>query len=109
MTTITSPATGAMLDRLRRLAGPNPEGSKLTDVERLHLIFLLGAMQNGIPGYTQDAVIDLITRPLAERGLTADHFGEVLVHMLGEGGPYDVVHLVDFIAVHPALRHPYLD
>lgn len=109
MTTITSPATGAMLDRLRRLAGPNPEGSKLTDVERLHLIFLLGAMQDGLPGCTLDATIQLITGPLLERGITADHFGEVIVTMLGEGGPRTTVEVVNRIAVHPDLRDPYLD
>ena len=106
---ITSPATGAVLDRLRRLSGPNPEGSKLTDVERLHLIFLLGALEQGLPGCTQDHVLHLIVSPLTQRGLDGDDIGAAFIAELSSDGPANIVRVVDRLVVHPRLRHTYLD
>lgn len=104
---ITSSAPGHVLEKLKRLAGPNPEGSKLGDVERLHLIFLLGAMisqefGSDVQGWT----VRLVAENLKERGMTQ---AEILGVFPGTGGQYNAVEVADMIAVHPSLKHPYLD
>lgn len=104
---ITSSATGPALDKLRRLSGPNPEGSKLDEVERLHLIFLLGAMVNDDFGADVRTWVARFTiGQLEERGLS----GADLYAIFDDNSPgYSAVDVADMIAVHPALKHPYLD
>lgn len=102
---ITSSAPSHIMDQVRRLAGPNPEGSKLTDTERLHLIYLLGAVDTG----DEQAVVRII-RQLEGRGVTPDDLGGILIRQL-ETGP-NAVSVADMIAVHPNLRSiadSYLD
>lgn len=107
---IVSAAPGHILDRLRRAAGPHPEDSKLEEKERLHLIYMIGAVhQAGVMGL--DAVqADLratLYGALLERGLTADQVTTALGRHRRGG---DVVAVVNAIAVHPDLRaHDYLD
>jgi hypothetical protein len=105
---ITSTASGATLDRIRLHARSNPEGSKLTDGERLHLIYMIGAMntarQMGADLLESDYRL-LIREQLVERGLTADDIAAVFRSHGGSG----MIAVVDAIAVHPSLREPYLD
>jgi len=105
---ITSSAPGHVLDKLRRLSGPNPEGSKLDDVERLHLILMIGAMNEygAAMAVMAETVMKMKIRDaLNERGLSnTDIAGAFRDH--GDGG---AVAVVDAIAVHPSLKHPYLD
>lgn len=103
---ITSPASGAILDRIRRLAGPNPEGSKLTDAERLHLVYLLGAtMDDALGRATQVMASQLLCSSLGERGLPVPEF----LALFDDHAEYNAVNVADLIAVHPNLRSTYLD
>lgn len=102
---ITSPAPPHILDKLRRLAGPNPEGSKLTDIERLHLIYQLGAIAKASEeGAVVWAVVQQLHVQLNERGLTNTE----LVAVCDRVGT-DPVLRADAIAVHPSLHDLYLD
>jgi hypothetical protein len=105
---ITSSAPGHLLDRLRRLSGPNPAGSKLDDVERLHLIFLLGASLDK-EEFTPEVhawIVKFTIEQLEERGMPR---AELIALIEGAETELNVVTLADAIAVHPSLRHPYLD
>lgn len=105
---ITSTAPGNILDKLRRISGPNPEGSKLTDTERLHLIGLIGLVQVSQRIGQRDAakaVLRDVLDQLGERGMVASDIRDILQEH--EGG--EAIAVVDAIAVHPSLREPYLD
>lgn len=103
---ITSSAPGPILQRLRQLSGPNPEGSKLIDVERLHLIFLLGVITSGDLGpEVQGWAARFMCDQLKERGMAE----EDVLALFDAEGTYSAVQVADMIAVHPSLRGPYLD
>lgn len=107
---ITSDAPGNIIERIRRAAGPNPPDSKLTEKERLHLIYRVGAMSQAktmnlddVEQYQYTAIRDA----LVGRGMTADQVEETLRRYHRSG---DVVTWIDTIAVHPSLQaHDYLD
>lgn len=105
---ITSDAPGPILDRLRRLAGPNPAGSRITDAERLHLIYHLTALRAALQGGTSAAygAVRTLREQLESRGMTYAELGDLVeVHPAA-----DPVLLADLIAVHPSLRdNDYLD
>lgn len=105
---ITSDAPGHIIDTMRRLSGPNPKGSKLTEMERLHLIFMIGQMNEcGQTGqYMAEAVFTMrIKDALTTLGLSTDDLATVM-RKHGENG---AVAVVDAFAVHPNLCDPYLD
>lgn len=108
--TITSSTPGHMLDKLRRWSGPNPEGSKLTDVERLHLISMLGALgARELSDEGQAWTAQLVRDQLAERGMSEAELHRLL---LGIKDAASAVALADLIAVHPSLKSladTYLD
>lgn len=99
---ITSSAPGPTLDTLRRLSGPNPEGSKLTDAERLHLIFLLGALVGAIKGIRGPDFTTLhdVRQMLIDRGLS----DQDVANVINEHEPLSAVALADALAVHPSLK-----
>lgn len=106
---ITSMAAPHTLDKIRRLSGPNPEDSHLTDIERLHLIFLLGkAMSTDFGPEVQTDNRSVVMEALKERGMSTEHFAHLFGELtLTEHNPVD---LADTIAVHPSIRHAgYLD
>lgn len=105
---ITSDAPGHIIEKMRRLSGPNPEGSKLTDVERLHLIFLLGTMmEQELGSEFQGLIVQSIAGQLMEIGMTQE---EILGLFPGGGNKYSAVDVADMIAIHPGIRSAdYLD
>lgn len=104
---INSHAPGHVFDQARRRSGPNPEGSKLTDSERIHLILLLGVMiEQRLGSDDQGAIARVIVAELKELGMTE---AEVLGMFPGTGQSYSPVNVANMIAVHPSLKHPYLD
>lgn len=107
---ITSDAPGNIIERIRRAAGPNPPGSKLTDKERLHLIYMIGAMNQAKSMDLPDVVRHQhasIRSALMIRGMSADQVEETLRRYDRSG---DVVAWVNAVALHPDLRaHDYLD
>lgn len=96
-----SDAPGYILDRIKRLAGPNPKGSKLTDAERRHLIYLLGEALG--PTETAKPVgTERLYNQLRDRGMTdAD-----IAFVLGRYADSSVSEIADAIAVYPALKPP---
>lgn len=107
---ITSSTRPELISRIRHLAGPNPEGSKLLNVERLHLIALLGALIDGEVSGGRDETFQQRTARLIGDQLTARGFSaSELDQLLSERPEFSAVTLADAIAVHPSLRHPYLD
>lgn len=105
---ITSGAPGPVLDKLRRLSGPNPTGSKLTDGERLHLILLIAQLDEygrNMQVMAETVIKMRIKDALTERGLTTNDIAAAFREH-GDGG---AVTVADAIAVHPSLRDPYLD
>lgn len=105
---ITSTASGPVLDKLRRISGPNPEGSKLTETERLHLIGLIGLVQVSQRIGQREAakaVLRDVLDQLGERGMTSSDVKDILRDH-EDGGPTAVVNA---IAVHSSLCEPYLD
>jgi hypothetical protein len=104
---INSGAPPHILDKARRLSGPNPEGSKLSDIERLHLILLLGAMIDQKPGSDAQVTISrVVVTELKKLGMTET---AILGMFPRSGHCYSIVDVADMIAVHPSLKHPYLD
>lgn len=107
---IVSTAPGHVIQTIRRASGPNPEGSKLTEKERLHLIYMIGAMhQAGVLNLPQveDDLRLAIRGALTGRGMSADQIADAFRRHRRSG---DVVAVVDTIAIHPALRdNDYLD
>lgn len=99
---ITSTAPGSILDTLRRTSGPNPDGSRLTDTERLHLIWLITALIAAIKGKRGPEVMTLpdFQDMLYARGLSPGDIAAVLT----EHDPSDPVTLADALAVHPHLK-----
>ena len=91
------------LYQIRDAAGDNPPGSKLTDDERIHLVYMIAAMNRalrdndlGQSSYWTHKIQDA----LCARGLRTYHIAEVFAQAdLG-----DAVAVADLIAVHPALR-----
>lgn len=107
---ITSTAPGHILDRLRRIAGPNPEGSHLTDAERLHLIYLLTVMAAAVQNVQEAALghqaVDMVYRQLRAHGMSSEDITAVC-DLTRNTNP---AALADAIAVHPSLRSAdYLD
>jgi hypothetical protein len=104
---IISDAPGHILDKLRRLSGPSPEGSKISDVERLHLIYLLAAMAEGAStGHVVYGAASYLRGQLHARGLTDDD----IVTVIDEHALLSPVELADAIATHPKLQSSdYLD
>lgn len=104
----TSTASGHVLDRLRRISGPNPKGSNLTDGERLHLIGLVGLIQTCLRLGQEDAAQAILLGvfdQLSERGMDPTDVRDIVRDQEGRGP----VGVVNAIAVHPSLRGPYLD
>jgi len=107
---IVSTAPGHVIARIRRASGPNPEGSKLGEKERLHLIYMVGAMHQAgllrLPEVEGDLRLAIRTA-LTGRGMTADQVADVFHRYRYTG---NVVAVVNAIAVHPDLRdNDYLD
>lgn len=104
---ITSNAPGNVLDKLRRISGPNPEGSKLTEVERLHLIWLLSILVGAVAGYVETSPTTSadVLRMLCDRGISVKDVATIV----GGGDSLSPIEVADAIAVHPNLREPYLD
>lgn len=105
---ITSSAPGSALDKLRRLAGPAPEGCRITDGERLHLIYQFTALAAALQGGTPLAfrAVRQTREQLMECGLSEQEIDEVYErHRFS-----DPVTLADAFAVHPSLQSAdYLD
>lgn len=103
---ITSTLPSHLADKIRRLAGPNPEGSKLTDMEHVHLVYQLTALNAALMGSTHLAhgTAQQISVQLEERGMSAEEISDVL-----DRHRFDPVAQAGAIAVHPSLQHPYLD
>lgn len=84
-------------------AGPNPDGSKLGDDERIHLIYMVGALNRAILDDDQEKSWKWTYRiqdALCARGLKTYHIAEVFSATdLG-----DAIGVAGLIAVHPALR-----
>ena len=99
---ITSTAPGTILDRLRRTSGPNPRDSKLTDTERLHLIWMFTVLIAAIKGKQAPDGMTLldVQHMLYARGLAAGDIAAVLT----EHDPANPVDLTDALAVHPSLK-----
>lgn len=105
---IISAAPVETIAKLRHLAGPNPAGSKLTNNERLHLIFLLGAVidKQQFTPEVHGWITQYTVNQLSERGLSEE---ELLAMLDNDDAEFSAVTLADAIAVHPSLKHPYLD
>lgn len=98
---ITSLASAGTLDRIRRLAGPDPEGSKLTSAERIHLIFLLyRTIDPCFSEYARAWTANLVLGQLAERGLSEEDWAG----LFALDATYTAVDVADLIAVHPKLQ-----
>lgn len=107
---IVSSAPGHIIQIIRRASGPNPEGSKLTEKERLHLIYMIGAMNQArvlrLPD-VEDGYRTQIHTELTGRGMSGDDIAALMRRYRHTG---DVVAVVNAIAVHPSFRdHDYLD
>lgn len=105
---ITSPASPQAIATIRHLAGPAPAGSRLTKVERLHLIYLLGAMMDDRYGPDVKAwTARLVTDQLKELGMSKEDMLELFDD---PGANYNAVEVANRIAVHPSLKSAdYLD
>lgn len=101
---ITSDAPGHVIARIRRAAGPNPESSKLTEKERLHLIYMVGAMsqaRNMNLADVEEYQSASIRNALIDRGMSADQVAETIRRYERSG---DVVAWVNTIATHPDMH-----
>lgn len=91
------------LHDIREASGPNPDASKLGDDERIHLIYMVGAMNQAILNNDREDSSKWTHRiqdALCSRGLKTYHIAEVFSSTdLG-----DAIGVVNLIAVHPALR-----
>lgn len=91
------------LHQIRDAAGDNPPGSKLTDDERIHLVYMVAAMNRAIrDGNSGESSrwTHKIQDALCARGLRTYHIAEVFTQAdLG-----DAVAVANLFAVHPALR-----
>jgi hypothetical protein len=97
---LIAPGMGPIVTRmLGRQAGPNPAGSKLTDNERLRLLFLAITMKDneGVDERAREYFRDLIWTFLADRGM-----GAVNITGIFEAAG-TVLGAIDTIAVHPKL------
>lgn len=105
---IISTAPGHILDKLRRIAGPNPEGSRLTDTERLHLIWMLTSMVNAMreDAFVGYGAVRAVKEQLNACGMPDEVISE-LCHTVPRADP---IPMANAIAVHPSLRSAdYLD
>ena len=91
------------LSQIRDAAGDNPLGSKVTDAERIHLVYMIAAMNRAIrdndlgqSSYWTHKIQDA----LCARGLKTYHSAEAF----SQADLGDAVAVAHLIAVHPALR-----
>lgn len=105
---ITSDASPEAIATIRHMAGPAPDGCRITHTERLHLIWQFTALSAAVKGGTHLAfrAVRQIREQLIERGMTSEEIDEVYDRHR-EDGP---VQLADAFAVHPSLPSAdYLD
>ncbi|MBQ6358473.1 MAG: hypothetical protein IJI97_05890 [Clostridia bacterium] len=91
------------LSEIREAAGDNPQGSKLGDDERIHLIYMVAAMNRAIrDGEPEKSSYwtHMIQGALCARGLKTYHIAEVF----SKADLGDAVGVADLFAVHPQLR-----
>ncbi|MBD3004612.1 hypothetical protein [Streptomyces sp. 5-10] len=85
-------------------AGPEPEGSKLTREERLHLIVKIADLREALQSGDLDQETrarEAISAALTERGLRSHHIADTFRDHLTKGSP---VTLANAFAVHPRMR-----
>lgn len=91
------------LQDIKNAAGQNPSGSKLTCDERIHLIYMVAAMNRAIrdnDAGESSRWTHRIQDALCARGMKTYHIADVFsVANLG-----DAIGVTDLVAVHPALR-----
>lgn len=88
---------------IREAAGPNPPGSRLGEDERIHLIYMVAAMNRAILDDDADAASERtheIQAALCGRGMRTYHIAGIF----SEARLGDAIGVADLVAVHPALR-----
>ena len=100
---ITSDASFSDIAKIRHLAGPAPEGCRLTHNERLHLIWLFTALSAAMKDstYLGFRAVQQIREQLIERGMCGEEIDETY-NQNRYAGP---VALADAFATHPSLEN----
>jgi hypothetical protein len=99
-----SDAPPEIIAKIRHSAGPNPEKSRLTDNERLHLIWMLSALRSALDGSSTHlawGAVQQLNAQLIGRGLST----EEITAFFEEHKHPDPVLLADTLAVHPSLEN----
>jgi hypothetical protein len=92
------------LDVVDAVAGPEPEGSKLTREERIHLIVMVGNLTSAITREDvneKDRAKIVLSDALTARGLRSHHIADVFSDHIVGGSPVTVANA---FAVHPRMR-----
>lgn len=100
---ITSKASDVELMLMERVAGSNPEGSRISQNERLNLLYLITVMNQGGTGPQGQAGRDEILRQLEGRNFTPEQLAEVFSRA------YSPLEAVDALCKHPSMAPDYLD